>query len=167
MFSRPRPGIPNVHALALGVAKGYSPSRPAPGSSRGRAAIGLRGSLQVLSGTAAALPLCDGQWRAGCLYGACSHVGAEGKPGASQPAGRRPCRQVPCRPATRPTQGKLHPPVFRACLKTLRNAMSPRERRHKTQVLGRRDSPSQVLAKFLDVLAERAKRATAQDLLFF
>lgn len=39
-------------------------------------------------------------------------AGAEGKPGASQPAGRRPCRQVPCRPATRPTQGKLHPPVF-------------------------------------------------------
>lgn len=53
-------------------------------------------------------------------------------------------------------------------LKTPRNASeSSGKKAQKTQVLGRRDSPSQVLSKFLDVLAERAKRATAQDLFIF
>ena len=41
---------------------------PAPGSSRGRAADPAPRRCWCRPGTATVLPLCDGQWRAGCLY---------------------------------------------------------------------------------------------------
>lgn len=64
---------------------------PAPGSSRGRAVDRAPRRCWCRPGTAAALPLCDGQWKAGCLYGAWS---LEPRESRQQVSPRAPGRAV-------------------------------------------------------------------------
>ena len=72
---RPHPGIqPSEVSTRLPSASRRATHLrwPAPGSSRGRAADPAPRRCWCRPGTATVLPLCDGQWRAGCLYGAWS-----------------------------------------------------------------------------------------------
>lgn len=116
---RPRPGIstvpgwvPGLHALALGVTKGYSPAVASawllarPGGGSGSASLlvpsGDRGGPSSLRRAVEGWVPLRGMV-----------AGAEGKPGASQPvraAGR--AGKFPAGPRPVPLEEKLRPPVF-------------------------------------------------------
>ena len=89
---------------------------PAPGSSRGRAADRAPRRCRCCPGTAAALPLCDGQWRAGCLYGAWSLAPRESRVQVSPRAGGRAVK-FPVGPPPVPLRENFIHPFSRAPFK--------------------------------------------------
>lgn len=122
---------------------------PAPGSSRGRAADRAPCRCRCCPGTAAALPfLCDGQWRAGCLYGAWS-LEPRGKAGCKSARGPAAVPSLPVGPPPVPLRENFIHPFSRLRLKP-RQCQRVLGKEGTKPMLGRRDSPSQVLSKFLD-----------------
>lgn len=109
----------------------------ARGSPRGREAARAPRRCWRRPGTAAALPVCAGRWRAGCLYGAWSLGPRESREqvGPRASAGTFPSphsRWNGLSSPPRPTRGKLRPPVFQSpVVKPRSTPAGPRERRHK------------------------------------